>query len=50
MKKPLDASLPQVDENIVHANRADKMFRDFRNALGRTEGAIRLRPFISVQG
>lgn len=40
MTKPLAARLPKVDENIVHADRAAKMFRDFRKALGRTKGAI----------
>jgi len=40
MTKPLAASLPQVDENAVHADPADNLCRDFREALGRTEGAI----------
>ena len=40
MAKPLGASLPQVDENAVHADPADKLLRDFQEALGRTEGAI----------
>ena len=40
MNNPLDASLSQVDENAVDADPADRLFRDFQKALGRTEGAI----------
>jgi L-histidine N-alpha-methyltransferase len=40
MTKTLAARLPQVDENAAHEDPADKLFRDFREALGRTGGAI----------
>jgi L-histidine Nalpha-methyltransferase len=40
LKNTFDVSLPQVDEDAVYADPADKLFRDFQEALGRTEGAI----------
>jgi L-histidine Nalpha-methyltransferase len=40
MKKTFDVSFPQVDEDEVDADPADKLFGDFQEALGRTEGAM----------